>query len=197
MNTLGEKIRNLREEKGLPLRIVAASLDLDQAVLSKIERGQRIASREQVVKLARLFETDENDLLVQWLSDKLVNDVEGEEMALKALQVAEEKVLYRQSVENDTEKLTIELRKILSGFEAVKKAWVFGSYSRGNLKTSSDIDVLIDVPPELAFTLFDIAEIKDQIQKALCRDADVVMLSAIRPQVKQRIYNDMKLIYEA
>ena len=40
------------------------------------------------------FKVKQNDLLVAWLSDKLVYELEDEEVALKALQVAEEKVKY-------------------------------------------------------------------------------------------------------
>lgn len=94
MDNLGETIRRLRDEKELPLRTVAAFLDIDQAILSKIERGQRNATREQIVKLAEYFKIEENDLLVSWLSDKLVYEVADEQVALKALQVAEEKVKY-------------------------------------------------------------------------------------------------------
>jgi transcriptional regulator with XRE-family HTH domain len=94
MESFGDNIRKLREGKELPLRTVAAYLDIDQAILSKIERGQRKPSREQVVKLAEYFKVKENDLLIAWLSDKLVYEVEDEDIALKALQVAEEKVKY-------------------------------------------------------------------------------------------------------
>jgi HTH-type transcriptional regulator, competence development regulator len=97
MDSLGETIRKLREERELPLRTVAAYLDIDQAILSKIERGQRNANREQVVKLATYFKAKEEDLLVQWLSDKLLYEVEDEDIALKALQLAEEKVKYQKS----------------------------------------------------------------------------------------------------
>ena len=96
MDGLGETIRKLREEKGLPLRTVSAYLDIDQAILSKIERGQRNASREQVIKLADFFKVKEDDLLVFWLSDKLVYEVADEEIALKALKVAEEKIRYNK-----------------------------------------------------------------------------------------------------
>src|SRR6185437_12158672 len=94
MVSLCETIRKLREDKELPLRTIAAFLDIDQAILSKIERGQRKPTREQVVKLAEYFKVKENDLLVAWLSDKLVYEVEDEEMALKAVRVAEERVKY-------------------------------------------------------------------------------------------------------
>jgi transcriptional regulator with XRE-family HTH domain len=40
MDSLGETIRKLREEKELPLRTVEAFLDIDQAILSKIEIGK-------------------------------------------------------------------------------------------------------------------------------------------------------------
>ena len=96
MESLGETIRKRREDKELPLRTVAAYLDIDQAILSKIERGQRNANREQVIKLARFFNINETDLLVFWLSDKLVYEVRNEDVALKALQVAEEKVKYQK-----------------------------------------------------------------------------------------------------
>src|SRR5690606_8988588 len=97
MDSLGETIRKLREEKELPLRTVAAYLDIDQAILSKIERGQRNANREQVVKLAEFFKVKASDLLVSWLSDKLLYELADEDLALKALQVAEEKVKYNKT----------------------------------------------------------------------------------------------------
>ena len=95
MDSLGDTIRRLREEKELPLRTVAAYLDIDQAILSKMERGQRKASREQVVKLAKYFKVKENELLVAWLSDRVVYEIEDEEVALEALQVAEEHIKYQ------------------------------------------------------------------------------------------------------
>ncbi len=94
MDSLGSILKKLREEKQLPLRTVAAFLDIDQAILSKIERGQRKPTRAQVVKLAGYFKVKEADLLITWLSDKVVYELENEEVALKVLQVAEEKVKY-------------------------------------------------------------------------------------------------------
>ena len=86
MDSLGDTIRKLREDKELPLRTVAAFLDIDQAILSKIERGHRKTTRGQVVKLAKYFKVKENDLLVAWLSDKVAYELEDEEVALQALQ---------------------------------------------------------------------------------------------------------------
>jgi HTH-type transcriptional regulator, competence development regulator len=97
MVSLGDTIRKLRENKELPLRTVAAFLDIDQSILSKIERGQRKPTREQVLSLAKYFNVKQNDLLIAWLSDKLVYELEDEEVALKALQLAEEKIKYNKT----------------------------------------------------------------------------------------------------
>ena len=93
--TFGEIIRKLREDKGLILRQVAAALDVDQAIISKYEKGERKPNREQVLAFSKFFNTKPDDLLIAWLSDKIVYELEDEDVALKALQVAEEKVKYQ------------------------------------------------------------------------------------------------------
>lgn len=196
MQSLGEKIRALRENKKIPLRTVAAYIDIDQAILSKIERGLRKATREQVVKLADFFNIAENELLVLWLADRLVYELTDEELALQALKIAEEKVAYQTSVQLDKRKISAIIRQVLSGFKSVKKAWIFGSFARDTEGPSSDIDILIDVPPDEEFTLFDIAEIQESIQNKVRKKVDVVMVSAILPKIKERINPDIKLIYE-
>lgn len=130
MDSLGETIRKLREEKELPLRTVASYLDIDQAILSKIERGLRNATREQVVKLAAYFKVKESDLLVSWLSDKLVYELYGEQLALEALQVAEEKVAYKAYLQVDRSELIQCLQNEIKQFSKVQKAWIYGSFSR-------------------------------------------------------------------
>lgn len=92
MDSLGSTIKQLREKLELPLRTVAAYLDIDQAVLSKIEHGHRKATREQVLQLAKYFKVNEDELIVAWLSDKLANEVQDESLAKQALKAAEKKV---------------------------------------------------------------------------------------------------------
>ena len=94
MKSIGEIIRELREQKSLLLRQVASEIEIDQALLSKIERSERMPTRDQVKRFAKFFGKDENELLVAFLSDKLVYEVRDEEVALKAMQVAERKINY-------------------------------------------------------------------------------------------------------
>ncbi|MCI1268059.1 MAG: helix-turn-helix domain-containing protein [Saprospiraceae bacterium] len=96
MESLGSRIKQLREQEQLPLRTVAAYLDIDQSILSKIEHGHRKATREQVILLAKYFKTNENDLIVLWLSDKVAYEIQDEDLAQQALRVAEKKVAYFQ-----------------------------------------------------------------------------------------------------
>ncbi len=96
----------------------------------------------------------------------------------------------------DREGLIGKIKLVLERFDSVKRAWIFGSFSRADDNASSDIDILIDVPDKEEFTLFDIAEIQNQIQQSIHRKVDVVMKSAIYPHVKKRIESDLKLIYE-
>lgn len=94
MLSIGEQIRKLREGQGLPLRKVAAELDIDQSILSKIERGERKASKEQIIHIARIFNVSEKELLINYLSDRVLYDLKGEDLASDALKVAEEKIKY-------------------------------------------------------------------------------------------------------
>ena len=48
MKSFGEYIRKSREDMGLPLRKVAAALDSDTSILSKIERNERRATTEMI-----------------------------------------------------------------------------------------------------------------------------------------------------
>ena len=87
-NRFAEKIRQLRESRALLLRQVAAELDMDTALLSKIERGERKLKRAQVVRLASLYDIPEKDLLVPWLAEKVNALLADEPFALEALKIS-------------------------------------------------------------------------------------------------------------
>ena len=95
--TIGDKLRNLREENQMPLRKVAALLDIDVSILSKMERGERPLSKEVVNKLAKIYKHDEEELTVLYLSQKIMDEVGEEDLALKAMQVAEEQIKYQKT----------------------------------------------------------------------------------------------------
>lgn len=91
---VGEIIREKREEKGWLLRHLSAELDIDQALLSKIERGERKATKEQIQKFASVLGLKKDELMLQYLSENIAYEVVSEKNALEVLQVAEIKVEY-------------------------------------------------------------------------------------------------------
>ena len=92
--SFGERIKELRESKELLQRQLAASLEIDTPMFSKIERGERRAKREQVLKLAELLQTHANELLTVWLADQVYEIVKDEDTAEGALKVAESTLKY-------------------------------------------------------------------------------------------------------
>ena len=86
---LGNKIKSLRDEQGILQRQIAAYLEIDTPMFSKIERGDRRAKRSQVPKLAEYFHVDEKELLTLWLAGRILDAIEGEdELKFKAIEVA-------------------------------------------------------------------------------------------------------------
>lgn len=89
MSHFGQKIREIREKKELLLRQVAAHLEVDTALMSKIERGERKASRQQVTSIASFLKADEQELLTLWLADKIESTIVDEpKVAYEAMKIA-------------------------------------------------------------------------------------------------------------
>lgn len=90
---LGERIKELRAEHGVLQRQLAALLEIDTPMFSKIERGDRRAKRTQVIQLAEYFKIDKNELLTLWLADKILDVVDDEdELKHDAIEVAQKKI---------------------------------------------------------------------------------------------------------
>lgn len=200
-NRLGNFLRELRLEKKLPLRKVAAMADMDVAILSKMERGERKLNKEVVTKLGGIYQAEIKKLMILYLSDRVIDELGDDPLALSALQVAEAEIEYKikkPSIRKEDDKVAIIL-KMQAYFNAQKlvtKAWIFGSFARGGDTTLSDIDVLIDVPYSGAFTLFDLADVQHELEKISSKKVDVLMYNGLRPEMKKRILHELQLIYE-
>lgn len=94
--SIGEILREMRAKKGLLLREVAASLRMDTALLSKFERDERKPNKDQVMAFAKFYDLKPDELLIAWLSDKIAIELGNEEVAIKAVQIAEKKIKQHQ-----------------------------------------------------------------------------------------------------
>ncbi|MCW3805665.1 helix-turn-helix domain-containing protein [Plebeiibacterium marinum] len=95
MNILGKRLRELREEKGLLLRQIAADLEVDTALMSKLERGERRAQREHINQLASILNVQEKELVILWLADKIKDVVRNEPLGLEALRFVEQDITQK------------------------------------------------------------------------------------------------------
>lgn len=93
-NMIGIKIREYREKNNLLLRQVAASLEIDTATLSKIERGIKPLNRELLKKISVLYSIDYKTLLSEWLADRLLTFIANEEkdISINAIRIVEKQI---------------------------------------------------------------------------------------------------------
>jgi transcriptional regulator with XRE-family HTH domain len=87
------RIKQLREEQNLLQRDLAAALEIDTPMYSKIERGDRRAKREQISLIAKVLLTDPKELLILWLADQVVAVMENDkEISDKVLGIAKRNI---------------------------------------------------------------------------------------------------------
>lgn len=89
---MGEKLKELREARGLVQRQVAAKLDVDTAYISKIESNEKPLSRQHLRNLASLFDVPESHLLTFWLADKVYEIIKGEPLAERSLEMVKREI---------------------------------------------------------------------------------------------------------
>jgi HTH-type transcriptional regulator, competence development regulator len=97
---LGDYIRQLREQAEMPLRKLAALLDIDQSTLSKLERGERPINRQMLPIIAKTFNVDEKELVVKFMSKQVAYQLAEEKYAKEILVAAEEEIKYQSKKKN-------------------------------------------------------------------------------------------------
>lgn len=94
----GAWLRSHREARKLPLRSVAAAAEMDQAHLSKVELGQRLATAEQVAALARFFAIDVNEFEARRIAEKFRWEHANNPAAQRAiLMLREDPVIFKNN----------------------------------------------------------------------------------------------------
>ncbi|MFT3979447.1 MAG: helix-turn-helix transcriptional regulator [Ferruginibacter sp.] len=94
-NTFGDYIKKAREALQLPLRKVAAHLDIDTSTLSKVERGERPASQDYLQPLAEILKLELKEVQTKFIADKISKDFEGLEHLTDGLKAAEQQIKKR------------------------------------------------------------------------------------------------------
>ncbi|MGO2293861.1 MAG: helix-turn-helix domain-containing protein [Psychroflexus halocasei] len=78
MKQLSQLLKSKRESKGLLLREVASEIEVDTALVSKIENSDRRPTKEQLKKLSKTLEIDFTKLLTMWYVEKIYEEIGDE-----------------------------------------------------------------------------------------------------------------------
>ena len=80
--------------------------------------------------------------------------------------------------------------------QPIKKAWLFGSCSRGEERADSDIDILVEYSDSDSISLRTISKIITSLSKKLNRKIDIVENGCLLPFAQMSVEADKQLIYE-
>lgn len=78
----------------------------------------------------------------------------------------------------------------------VDKAWIFGSFSRGEERPDSDVDIIVSIIPGGKFSLLDHSKWIYELEDLLSRTVDLVKEGTLLPFAQESANNDKILIYE-
>lgn len=95
--TIGKLLKELRLSKGWMLRELGEKAQLDPTLLSKIEREERIPTLEQIKTFCKVYRGKKEEIMLAYLSDKIINEIGNDKLAQQALAVAELKMKNKKS----------------------------------------------------------------------------------------------------
>jgi len=196
--TFGESIKRLRIEKGLALREVAASIELDQSLLSKIERNKLQAPERIIQPLAKCLGADYKSLQTKYLSERIYQEFKDSDYNITALELALQKLEKEHggtSFELKRNKLLNNIKEYLKN-KPVEKAWIFGSFGRNEESYDSDIDLLVEFIQPNRIDLFEYIGIRQDLEDLTGRQIDLVETGQEIPKIKPFIHKEKQLIYE-
>ena len=96
--TIGQKIKELRESKGMLQRELASKLNVGDGFLSKVERNQKVLKREHLVSISEIFNFPYIELETLWLANKVYDLIKDENQAIQVLKVAEQEIKYGKNL---------------------------------------------------------------------------------------------------
>lgn len=109
--------------------------------------------------------------------------------------VKEEASAMVSSLDLSRLEMMAKVQKYLSTIP-VRKAWVFGSFARGEETAASDLDLLVDYMADARISLLDVIRYKRQLESILDREVDLIENGYLRPFAVPSAERDKYLIYE-
>lgn len=126
MESIGQYLKGIREELNMPLQEVCKRTNIDTTLLSRIENGKRLPTKDQVIHLVRLYGCDEHKSLVLLGSEKILFSLDGDnKYKLEVIQAAAEKIKFgkTQSFNDSARRFELESRRYI-GNKAKLTQWI-------------------------------------------------------------------------
>lgn len=109
-------LKNARVNKSIGTRQLAALVNIDPAIISKFESGQRIPTEKQIIVLANQLEIDLNTLKVAWYKQKIEHQIDFNPQSIKAIT----EILKEKGIELKANSKETQIAEILSEIENLK-----------------------------------------------------------------------------
>ena len=196
--SFGELIKKTRIQKGKALREVAADIEFDQSLLSKIERSKFTAPQKIIKPLAISLDLNYKNLQIKYLGEKLYKELKDIDYSFESLEIA----LRRIEIEKTGTSFDLKRQNMLDNIRnylekiPVEKVWIFGSFARNEESIDSDIDLLIRFPKTHKIDLFEYVGIQQDLEDITGRRIDLVEEGQELENIKPVIQLEKRLIYE-
>lgn len=150
-----DKIKQLRLSTGKKQKDLAKAIGVDVPAYSRYEHGERRPKRDQVLRLARIFKTDPDELVAMWLADEAYSHIAHDKMAARA------EVLLRELIEgnsqnnsaSDTAPSAVQQQRVTQGMVTQLGRSMMPRLVQGDAATvmqrieDESIDCIVTTPP--------------------------------------------------
>ena len=192
---ISKYLQDLRKENGKTLREVAAYLEIDQAILSKMENGKRPVTKDVLTQLAKLYKKDIQELHKVFLAEKLCKQFEHEVDALSILKLLEKQVVYKTKNDSEKEQIKKTVQAYFAKLDVVQEVSLFGSFVRKEETAKSDIDLLIQFVAKKKISMFDILKMKHDLEELLNRKVDLIEEGQLKPTAAIDVVREKEVVY--
>lgn len=192
---IGLIIKTLRLKRGKTLREVAAFLELDQAILSKMENGKRPISEKLIQRLAQYFEEDGAELHKLFVADKLYQIIAHEPDAPGILSLLESRVLYQSKMDKEQSMVIRHLRDYFSETPMVEEVSLFGSFARGTHTKKSDLDLLVRFSPKNGISMMQFLKMQHELSELVGRKVDLIEDGQLKEGAQELVLQEKETIY--
>lgn len=141
--SVGNILKDIRETNNFSLQDVTRLTQINYTLLSRIETGKRLPTKEQIKRLAVFYKYDEKELITHLISDKIIYDIKNEEFGIEAMQLAERKIQYGLSLFPEyeiQERIKLESRRYI-GNKAKLTNWIMNIIENETKNLESFIDI--------------------------------------------------------